>query len=203
MPTSAGADEGQQTEEAPRRERDVEAGAPRSAPAGGQGPEVDETLIVPSWFGPEDRSLFGWLHVPRRSIGAGVLLCPSIGLEGEASQLAFRSLAPALAAAGCTVLRFDYDGTGDSVGSFTDPDRVESWVVSIRDGLDLLALNGVDRLHVVGMRLGATLAARAVSGDGRVRSLTLWYPWATGRQFLRYQRSLRRLLPFGADSVDG
>ncbi len=158
---------------------------------------------VPLWFGPEDRPRFGWLHRPRHPIGAGVVLCPSIGLEGEASQLAFRSLAPALAAAGCTVLRFDYDGTGDSFGSFTDPDRVDSWITSIGDGLDLVAADQAGPLHLVGMRLGATLAAQAAARDDRVRSLTLWYPWATGRQFVRYQRSLRRLLPFDADSESG
>ena len=86
---------------------------------------------TPTWFGPEDRPLFGWVHVPDVPGGQGVVLCPSIGLEGEASQLAYRALAVALADAGCTVLRFDYDGIGDSAGRMTDPGRLAEWITSI------------------------------------------------------------------------
>ncbi len=155
--------------------------------------------LEPLWFGPEDRSRFGWLYRPEHPVNAGVVLCPSIGLEAEPSQLAFRSLAPALADSGLTVLRFDYDGTGDSVGTLVDPDRVDAWVESIVDGLDLLRKAGIAHLHLVGAKLGATLAARTLSRVDDVDSVTLWYPWVTGRQFLRYQKALRRMEHFGPD----
>jgi dienelactone hydrolase len=169
-------------------------------PAGGGS---DPSTAVPTWFGPEDRPLFGWVHVPSRPGGQGVVLCPSLGLEGEASQLAYRSLARALADAGCTVLRFDYHGTGDSTGSLDDPDRLDEWMSDIDTGLAYLVDAGASRLHLVGARLGATLAARAASGRDDLASLTLWYPWTKGSQFVRYQRALRRMYAVDDDPSAG
>ncbi len=163
------------------------------------------STAVPTWFGPQDRSLFGWVHVPDIATGSGVVLCPSIGIEGEATQLAYRRLAVALADAGCAVLRLDYDGTGDSVGGQDDPDRLAAWIATIDLGLDYLRAAGAVRLHLVGSRLGAALAARAASGRDDVESLTLWYPWTKGSHFVRYQRALRRLYAVGEapDATNG
>ena len=158
---------------------------------------MPEPKAVPTWFGPVDRALFGWVHIPAVPSGHGVVLCPSIGIEGEATQLAFRRLAGALAEVSCAVLRFDYDGTGDSVGALTDPDRLAAWIASIGEGLDYLGGAGAVRLHLVGARLGATLAARAADTRRDVASLTLWYPWTKGSQFVRYQRALRRMYAVG------
>ena len=149
--------------------------------------------------------MFGWVHVPVAPVGHGVVLCPSIGIEGEATQLAYRDLAVSLADAGCAVLRLDYDGTGDSAGRLTDPDRLAAWTASIDCGLDFLRDAGAVRLHLVGARLGATLAAKAAAGRDDVASLVLWYPWTKGSQFVRYQRALRRLYAVGdaPDAADG
>lgn len=152
-----------------------------------------DSLARPTWFGPEDRPLFGWIHVPGHPNGRGVVLCPSIGLEGEASQLAYRALARSLADAGCAVVRLDYHGTGDSTGGLDDPGRVDEWIADIGAALDYLRACGATSTHLVGARFGATLAARAASEDGDVESVTLWYPWSKGSQFLRYQRALRRM----------
>ena len=152
-----------------------------------------ERCGTPTWFGPEHRPIFGWVHVPERPNGHGVVLCPSIGLEGEACQMAFRTVARPLVDAGCTVLRFDYRGTGDSSGMLTDPGRLDEWTADIAECLTYLRAAGATRLHLVGARLGATLAARAATGHVDVASLTLWYPWTRGSQFLRYQRAIRRL----------
>jgi alpha-beta hydrolase superfamily lysophospholipase len=148
---------------------------------------------TPTWFGPQDRPIFGWVHVPEHPNGHGVVLCPSIGLEGEASQMAYRGVARPLVDAGCTVLRFDYRGTGDSSGMLTDPGRLDEWTADIAECLSYLRGAGATRTHLVGARLGATLAAHAASALGGVASLTLWYPWTKGSQFLRYQRAIRRL----------
>jgi alpha/beta superfamily hydrolase len=151
------------------------------------------------WFGPEDRPLFGWVHTPAVSNGVGVVLCPSIGAEGENSQFAFRELAPALAASGCIVVRFDYDGTGDSAGTLADPGRVDAWLGSIREAVALAREAGAGTVDLVGIRLGAALAAYAASDDGAIRSLTSWYPMRKGSHYVRYQQGLRRLYPnYGA-----
>ncbi|MGA2837211.1 MAG: hypothetical protein ABSF84_11495 [Acidimicrobiales bacterium] len=159
-----------------------------------------ERQRIPTWFGPEDRPLFGWIHVPDHPTGRGVVLCPSIGLEGEASQFAYRPLAEGLCDDGCVVLRFDYHGTGDSTGLLSEPGRLSEWIADIAAGMAFLRAAGVTRMHLVGARLGAALAARAAAEDGDLESLTLWYPWTRGSQFLRYQRALRRLYAVGDDS---
>src|SRR4051812_34449398 len=88
---------------------------------------------MPTWFGPAERPLFGWYHAPALATAraCGVVLCNPFGYEMMCSHRAYRHLAERLATAGFPVLRFDYDGTGDSAGDGEDPERVESWLGSI------------------------------------------------------------------------
>src|SRR5205085_281281 len=74
------------------------------------------------------------------------------------SYATYRVLAERLAARGAAVLRLDYDGTHDSAGHYTDPDRVAAWLASIRCGLDEFAAGGFAKVALVGLRLGTTLA---------------------------------------------
>ncbi len=118
-----------------------------------------------------------------------------MGLEGVCARRTFAILADELAAAGILTLRFDYDGTGDSVGSDEDPDRVASWLDGVLQAVDFVRRAGAPKVAVVGMRLGATLAAAAVSGEGQtpgapIDGLVLWDPCASGRAYLRAQRAL-------------
>ena len=146
----------------------------------------------PLWFGPEDRPLFGWLHTPEGgSVIGAVLLCPTIGIEAVNARDAYMYLAERLAGAGFACLRFDYDGTGDSAGGQSDPGRVAAWLRSISHAMDLLKSLGAPRISVVGMRMGATLAAETFgSGTAVVDDLVLWDPCASGRSFLREQGAL-------------
>lgn len=146
------------------------------------------------WFGAPTRPLSGWLTVPGggRARG-GVLLCPPMGEEGRSSYRTFRDLAEALGRAGFAALRFDYDGTGDSAGLQDDPERVAAWLDSIAHARRLLAETGVPRVDVVGLRLGATLAAVQAQAGDPADSLVLWEPCATGRSFLREGEALHRL----------
>ena len=146
---------------------------------------------VAQWIGPADRRLFSWLDLPddRRVVGAAVLL-PTIGLEGEYSARALRDLAHRLAASSWAVLRVDYPGTGDSSGTWTDPDLVAEWRRSIRGAIEYARALETPRVAVVGLRLGATLAAAELAAAGAVDDLVLWDPCATGKAFLREQRAL-------------
>ena len=100
-----------------------------TAPAAGRTGAADPP--IPLFFGDPRRSLFGWFHpaVPQRRRGA--VICSPIGYESILCHRAGRHLAERLAAAGIPALRFDYDGTGDSVGSDHDPGRVRAWIDSI------------------------------------------------------------------------
>lgn len=144
----------------------------------------------PTWFGPDDRPLFGWVHVPDDGRArAGVVLCPPLGTEGVCARWTLRMLAEQLAARGMMALRFDYDGTGDSAGAGEDPDRVPAWLASVSSAVAAVRGAGAARVVVVGMRVGATLAALGAGSD-KPDALVLWDPCTSGRSYLRAQRAL-------------
>jgi uncharacterized protein len=101
-----------------------------------------------------------------------------------------RGLAGALAHAGHHVLRFDYTGVGESAGEFAEA-TASIWCDDIARALDELgALSGVREVQVVGLRLGATLAVRALAsaarrrrGRTRVGRVVLWDPVLRGSEF--------------------
>lgn len=104
----------------------------------------------------------GWLHPAAGS--RGIVLCSAFGYEELCSRRTMHDLAEALARAGLPVLRFDYDGTADSAGSGEDPERVATWIANIGAAVDLIRREtGVGEVALVGLRLGALLAACAVA----------------------------------------
>ncbi|MFO1378710.1 MAG: alpha/beta hydrolase [Steroidobacteraceae bacterium] len=143
----------------------------------------------PFYFGTSGRRLFG-IHAaarqgaPRSAVRA-VLLCPPWGQEYLRVHRSMRHLADLLAAAGCDVLRFDYFGTGDSAGDVQDG-SVAGWESDIDTAIDELKdLSGANKVALVGLRLGALLAARVQSRRGRdLSALVLWDPVLSGTQFL-------------------
>jgi pimeloyl-ACP methyl ester carboxylesterase len=161
--------------------------------------------LKPLWFGPEDRPLFGWLHVPEdHQACGGVVLSPTLGIEAVGAHYAYRRLADRLAEAGFVTLRFDYDGTGDSAGRSDEPGLVAAWLESIRTAVALLSRLGLGRTSVVGMRVGATLAAETFGwGPAAIDDLVLWDPCATGRAFLRDQSALWSFFVGGPSNDDG
>ena len=62
---------------------------------------------------------FGWLHPAAGN--RGVVLCAPHGYEELCVHRQWASLAERLAAAGLPTLRFDYRGTGNSVGDDEEP----------------------------------------------------------------------------------
>lgn len=154
---------------------------------------------VAQWFGPPDRRLFGWVHLPLdgRAQGA-VVLCSPLAREETNAHAPYRLLAEQLADRGLVAIRFDYDGAGDSAGSHHDPRRLERWLSSVHHAVALARSTGVTRVSLVGMRLGATLAAAVAEQLGTVDSLVLWDPCWSGRTFIRQQRAIS-ILRFGGD----
>ncbi|MGR0188504.1 alpha/beta hydrolase [Azospirillum aestuarii] len=146
---------------------------------------------------------FGWLH-PAGGC-RGVVLCAPYGGEALATHRAWRRFAEALAAAGLPVLRFDYPGTGNSVGGEGDPARLDSWIGGIRAAVDhLRTATGVEEVALVGLRLGALLAVAAARAAG-ADSLALLAPFPSGRAFLQELRAVALLAerPAGAPPAVG
>ena len=120
----------------------------------------------PFYFGPSDRPLFGLFTRARESApdAGAVLLCYPVGSEYMRAHRAFRQLNTLLNRAGFHVLRFDYSCTGDSAGEGVDA-RVSKWVDDVGWAIEELQDTAmVDRVSLVGLRWGATLAALAARG---------------------------------------
>ena len=142
------------------------------------------------WFGTSEHPLAGRYHLPEdRLVRGAIVLCPAFGMEAACSGPSQRELASELVRVGFAVLRFDYDGTGDSAGSDEDPDRVAAWLGSIRHAVAFLRGEGHNWVGLVGLRLGATLAATEAKNGG-VDAVALWDPCLSARAFLREQRLL-------------
>lgn len=142
-------------------------------------------MSLPFYFGEATRRLYG-IYTPPTShpLAKGVVLCYPWGQEYVRAHRSFRILADALAAKGLHVLRFDYFGTGDSAGEGyeLDLEGCRGDVVAAVD--ELRSMSGVPRVALVGLRLGATLAAATAALEPRVRRLALWDPVVDGRTYV-------------------
>jgi pimeloyl-ACP methyl ester carboxylesterase len=98
----------------------------------------------------------------------------------------FRVLATQLERAGYAAMRFDYSGTGDSLGEGSAA-TVDDWIDDVGIAAERLrSTSGATRLAVIGLRLGATVAMLASArGDLRLRHLVLWDPVIDGAAYLR------------------
>jgi uncharacterized protein len=139
------------------------------------------------YFGAQHQ-LLGALHRPQRlrPRSTAVLLCNPFGEEASRAHRMFRVLATQLERAGYAALRFDYSGTGDSLGD-SQAVTVDAWVGDVAIAADRLrSASGAARLAVVGLRFGATLATLAgARGDLRLRHLVLWDPVIDGAAYVR------------------
>lgn len=139
--------------------------------------------MTPLFFGDSSRRLFG-LYTPAHAKGGkqrGVVICPPWGPEYLRSHRSLAQLGKQLAEAGFHVLRFDYFGTGDSAGDMTDAD-LKGWQADVGTAVEELKdTTGLNRVGVLGLRLGATLAARAASARRKdIDTLVLWDPIING-----------------------
>lgn len=134
---------------------------------------------------------FGWLHPAEGR--HGVVLCNPFGYDALCTHRGWRRYAMRLAAAGMPVLRFDYPGSGDSLGNEDDPGRTEAWTASIVAAVRYLReRTGVERVSICGLRLGATLAALAAQRLGDIDGLVLFSPPVSGKSYIRELRAHRQ-----------
>jgi len=103
---------------------------------------------------------------------------------------AFRRLAGSLSREGFHVLRFDWSGTGDSWGETADG-TIETWLEDVAlAAQELRDASAASNVSVVGMRLGATLAALACADDLAAEQLILWEPVVKGRLYIEELEAL-------------
>jgi uncharacterized protein len=146
------------------------------------------------YFGPPGRHLFGVFEEPAidRVGDIGVVLCYPVGADYAVAHRTFRNVATRMARLGCHVIRFDYSGTGDSAGeleSVSSAQWIEDVALAAQELEDTYELR---ELALVGLRLGATLAAFAAAKCRRVDRLVLWEPAIDGREYLDHQVELHQ-----------
>ena len=139
----------------------------------------------------ENDTLFGCYHPPSDlSSQKLAVICPPLFDEYRRCYRGLADLANACAGEGCHVLRFDYYGTGDSMG---DLEEVQDslWIENIHQAVEEgLALSGADQVVLVGVRFGGTLASYC--RHQAVKQKVLWDPQISGEDFLDLMDAVKK-----------
>lgn len=107
---------------------------------------------------------------------APAVICNAVGHEYERCHKATRQLAVQIARAGADALRFDYLGTGDSAGG-GEIASLARWHADIHDAIDEIRFRtGKHRVSLMGLRVGAALAAQLAARRDDVENLVLYAP---------------------------
>jgi len=141
---------------------------------------------LPFYFNSGSRRLFAWVHQPAKDISTdlGLVICPPFGYEAICAHRSLRVLAERASKLGIPAIRFDYGGTGDSEDLSPEADQLEAWISDIQAAAaQLRRRSGASRIALVGIRLGALLAALA-SKPAEADALIMIAPVLTGRRYL-------------------
>jgi hypothetical protein len=166
------------------------------------------------YFTSAGKNLFGWLHRPPGGSAGnlGLVICKPFGYEATCSHRSVRAFAEAATDLGVPTLRFDYLGTGDSADIEPQADQLEVWSRDVLAAIsELQRSTGVERVCLMGIRLGALLATLASKQCRAVSSVILIAPIVTGPRYLRELRAARlaaslstnAAAPPGTASADG
>ena len=143
--------------------------------------------MKPSFFGHPESPMFGVYHPPRGKSRdrRAVVVCPPVGQEFIRSHWMLRLLATQLARRGIHTFRFDYHGVGDSAGKVEQVNSLSVWTSNIQQAIDRLKyIANVDSVMLVGLRLGALLAAKVAASRDDVNSVVLWESVFDGKAYV-------------------
>lgn len=156
---------------------------------------------------PRAQPLLAAFHAPPASVApasVAVLMLGAWGAEDMSTHRGWRALATELAGLGCPVLRVDLDGCGDSADLPVGADHWVAWRMSVGDAADALQrLSGIQHIVLVGLRLGALLAAQVAATRSDVRGLVLVAPVRSGKAYLKELRMLGGAMAQGDAGQDG
>jgi exosortase A-associated hydrolase 2 len=152
--------------------------------AGADPPDSVRAQEQAFFFDHQGVRLFALAHpspCPRRT---GWVFCHPYGEEKQFTYRILARFARRMAQEGFPVLRFDGRGYGDSEGELEDSTvatQVEETLAAADQARERL---GVDRLGLLGLRFGATVAALAAERRSDVDALVLWSPIVKGTSYL-------------------
>ena len=155
----------------------------------------------PIYFPGNGHKIFGWLYRPAcTTADLGLVICNPFGYEALSAHRSIRTFAQSAVELGLPVLRFDYLGTGDSADLGPGADQVEAWTFDVVAAIEeLKQRTGVTRTCLMGVRLGATLALRAIERCPGINALLLIAPVVNGRRYLRELRTAKLAAALRAD----
>jgi exosortase A-associated hydrolase 2 len=146
-----------------------------------------EPFFLPTPGGP----VFAVLHRPADAVAlrGHVLVVPPFNEEMNRCRSMVTLQARELAQHGLATLLLDLHGTGDSAGEHGDA-RWATWLDNLRAALAWLAPRPGGCVALLGIRLGAVLAAEVMAtAEAAPATLVLWQPVVDGKihmtQFLR------------------
>ena len=120
----------------------------------------------------------------------GALLClPPFADEKKNAHRLYAEFCRLLAGRGYASLRLDLTGSGDSDGDLDDA-TLDVWIEDAAAAFE--SLDDAAPRFLLGLRLGATLAARFAAGRPDVAGIVLWQPVVNGRR--AFAADLRRTL---------
>jgi dipeptidyl aminopeptidase/acylaminoacyl peptidase len=125
------------------------------------------------------RQLSGVLHLPGQEKKAPVIIMAHGFTDDKTGDnRLFVKFGRYAARHGFAVLRFDFAGSGDSEGDFSDI-TIGGEIDDLSCAIDFVyALPQVDweNIHIIGYSLGGTVSIIVTAKDKRVRSLSAWAP---------------------------
>ncbi|MDA9003956.1 amino acid adenylation domain-containing protein [bacterium] len=141
-----------------------------------------DALAIPFYF--DQGQLYGTYYPPAVDVIStpkSVLICGPVSYEYQCTHRILNLLAEKLAKRGVAVLRFDYKGTGDSMGEDFQVD-LDTWKDNITKAYaELHRRSGVKKPTILGIRLGANLAY-SLKDQLNVAQWLLWQPISNGRR---------------------
>jgi exosortase A-associated hydrolase 2 len=140
---------------------------------------------TPFFFNRDSQRLFGVLHQPTAEpIQGAFVFCHPFAEEKLWAHRVYVSFARQLATSGYAVLRFDHAGHGDSDGRFDEAD-VETYLADIASAIATLKerVQAVSQIGLLGLRLGASLAALVAEQSRQIDRLVLWDPIIDGEKY--------------------
>ena len=142
----------------------------------------------------EGQKIFGVLHKPiSENPYPVVIVCHGLGGHKVGRYRLYVNLATRLASVGIGTLRFDFRGSGDSEGDFSEM-TLESQVSDAKAVLEYIAKHpeiAPGRIGVMGRSFGGAVTVLAVSQKPVVKSICLWAPVFNGLQWENQWKQLK------------
>lgn len=135
--------------------------------------------FIPCFFDSASK-LYGVFHPADKPGSLAALIVPPFGQDYVRCHKSLQKLAIDLARRGVSTLRFDLSGSGNS--SDADGLSLSLWSEDTRAAMaELTARSGCEQIAVVGVRLGAAIAA---SVETQVEQMIFWDPVFDGGGYL-------------------